>query len=532
LTEDVDNRSTIKLQRKDSVYFSPENLPAELPQMARVAHGLSTLLQITSAFNSIRDLESLQQLLLELTMKAIPAERGVILLLGEDEREINSHYVWSSDPKNGKQIQVSRTVIEQCLKEQASILSNNISQDEKFQAVESLSASEIQSILCTPLTVFEKVIGLIYLDTSQLSTPFDSDHLQLLMGIGGIAARPLKSAMRIEELKQENERLLRQLEANHKIVGESSKIKEILSLISRIAPTESTVLILGESGTGKELAARAIHQNSARKNKPFVAVNCAALTDNLLESELFGHERGAFTGAINEKKGQFEIAEGGTIFLDEVGELAFNHQAKLLRVLQERELVRLGGIRAKKIDVRIIAATNRDLKEDLKKGKFRDDLYFRLNVISLNMPSLRERSEDISLLARFFITKYNERCKRNIGGISNDAKFCLQKYEWPGNVRELENMVERAVILAQQDIITIEDLPDSIIAPSRNSMNKLNTDTGQSGYQSAVFEAKKKIIIDALSMANGNITEAAGYLEIHPNNLHRLIKNFSLRNFE
>jgi Nif-specific regulatory protein len=434
--------------------------------------------------------------------------------------------------KTASTSEISKTIIEQCLKDRASILSNNISQDEKFQSVESLSTSLIQSILCVPLTVFEKVIGIIYLDTSQLTGPFDSDHLQLLTGIGGIAARPLASAMRIEELKQENERLLHQLGVNHKIVGESGKITEILGLISRIAPTESTVLILGESGTGKELAARAIHQNSNRKNKPFVAVNCAALTDSLLESELFGHERGAFTGAIGEKKGQFEIAEGGTIFLDEVGELAFSHQAKLLRVLQERELVRVGGIKAKKIDVRIIAATNRNLKEEVKNGRFREDLYFRLNVISLCMPPLRERLEDVPLLARFFLAKHNGRCKRNISGISADAKLCLQNYEWAGNVRELENIIERAVILAPQDIITINDLPDSMIGPTKDSVDHLSSEGGSSSYRSAVFEAKKKIIKDALFTANGNIPEAAKYLNIHPNNLHRLIKEFGLRNSE
>jgi Nif-specific regulatory protein len=526
----VDNRSTIKLLRKDAIYLSPESLLIDLSQTVRVAEGLSVMLQITSVLNSIRELDSLQESLLELTMKAIPAERGVILLVGEDEQKINSHHVWG--PKNSVHTQVSKTAIGLCLKERVSILSNNLSQDEIFHLSESLAAAKVNSILCAPLMVFERIIGLLYLETSQTDVVFDRDHLQLLTGIGEIAARPLEDAIRIKNLKLENERLLAQLDGNHKIVGESNKIKKIFDLIARIAPTESTILILGESGTGKELAARAIHQNSNRSDKPFVAVNCAALTDNLLESELFGHERGAFTGAINDKKGQFEVADGGTIFLDEVGELAFNLQAKLLRVIQERELVKLGGIKAKKLDVRIIAATNRDLSEDIKNGRFRGDLYFRLNVINLTMPALRERPEDIILLARFFIAKYNKRCKRNINGISPEAKSRLQSYEWVGNIRELENTIERAVILAQQDVITVDDLPDSMVKLTRDSIDRTNSGGGSSSYRSTVLEAKKKIVKDALLTANGNIPEAAKYLDVHPNNLHRLIKEFGLRNSE
>ncbi len=323
--------------------------------------------------------------------------------------------------------------------------------------------------------------------------------------------------------------MLGQLDDRFKIIGESDKIKEVSDLIAKIAPTESTILILGESGTGKELAARSIHQNSQRKNGPFVAINCATLTENLLESELFGHERGAFTGAITTKKGQFEIADGGTIFLDEIGELAINLQAKLLRTLQEREIMRIGAAKTKNINVRVIAATNRDLKEAVKKGEFRDDLYHRLNVINLKMPSLRDHPEDIALLVRFFLNKYNQKCKRNIKGISSEVKVRLQNYEWTGNVRELENVIERAVILSMENIITLNDLPEIILDQSNFTDSDGASPKKCFTYYDAVLEAKKKILREALSGAKGNITEAAGKLSIHPNNLHRLLKKFNLR---
>ncbi|MEJ7619176.1 MAG: sigma-54 dependent transcriptional regulator, partial [Pyrinomonadaceae bacterium] len=230
---------------------------------------------------------------------------------------------------------------------------------------------------------------------------------------------------------------------NQSMVGESEPMRQILQFISKVAPVDSSVLILGESGTGKELVARAIHHHSHRTDKPFVAINCAALTDTLLESELFGHEKGAFTGAINQKRGHLEVADGGTVFFDEIGELAAELQAKLLRVLQQREFTRVGGTRLIKINVRVIAATNRDLQKAMHESKFRQDLYFRLNVVSVCTPPLRERREDIQLLANYFVAKHGQACNRRVLGLSFAALRHLKSYDWPGNVRELENAIER-----------------------------------------------------------------------------------------
>jgi Nif-specific regulatory protein len=307
------------------------------------------------------------------------------------------------------------------------------------------------------------------------------------------------------------------------MVGESVRMREVYQLIERVALTDSTVLILGESGTGKELAARAIHRNSPRRDQPFVGINCAALTETLLESELFGYERGAFTGAIAQKPGQLEMANGGTLFLDEVGELSPALQAKLLRVLQERDFMRVGGTRSIPLNIRVISATNKDLQKLVQEGTFRQDLYYRFNVVSLTMPPLRDHKEDLPLLAGYFAAKYAGRCKRRVQGISSEARALLMQYDWPGNIRELENAIERAVVLGSSELILAEDFPETLIeAVSPSSVR-------ESSYHNAVRQLKKQLILKAVEESGGSFTEAAKLLDVHPNYLHRLIRNLDLR---
>jgi transcriptional regulator with PAS, ATPase and Fis domain len=299
-------------------------------------------------------------------------------------------------------------------------------------------------------------------------------------------------------------------------------MRQVQSFIARVAKTDSTVLIRGESGTGKELVARAVHRNSDRADKPFVAINCAAIPETLLESELFGHEKGAFTGAIATKKGKLEVAENGTIFLDEIGELAPTLQAKLLRALQEHEFERVGGTRTLKMQARVIAATNKNVEDAIKVGQFRQDLYYRLNVVSVVVPPLRDRPDDIPLLAMFFCSRYSEKCKRPLKGISSEARALLLNYSWPGNVRELENAIERAIVLGIGDEIEPEDLPDEIleVQPPAESSVKLHDQ---------INELKKRLIIDAVRQTKGSYTEAAKLLGVHPNYLHRLIRNLNIK---
>jgi Nif-specific regulatory protein len=298
---------------------------------------------------------------------------------------------------------------------------------------------------------------------------------------------------------------------------------EVLELVKRVAPTSSTVLVQGETGTGKELVARAIHRNSPRSARPFIAINCAALTESLLESELFGHEKGAFTGAIAQKKGKIEVATGGTLFLDEISELAPGMQAKLLRVLQEREVEPVGGTRSIKVDVRVVAATNRNLQEAVRAGQFRGDLYFRLNVVTITTPPLRDRREDVPQLAEYFIAKISAKYKVPAKPLSAQAHSLLMQYDWPGNIRELENAMERAVVLGAGPEIVPEDLPRCML------LTALPADQLAAKYSSAVKENKKQLVVRALEQANGHYIEAAKLLGLHPNSLLRLIRNLGLK---
>ncbi len=291
------------------------------------------------------------------------------------------------------------------------------------------------SCLAAPLIVRDEVAAVVYLESRDGEYRFDEGHLQVLTAVAGMAAVAWENATILGWLQEENERLQSELKIEHGMVGASEKLRELQRQIAKVAPSNSNVLILGESGTGKELIARALHRNSLRAAGPFVAINCAALTETLLESELFGHERGAFTGAITQKKGKLEVAEGGTVFLDEIGELSPLLQAKLLRVLQEREMERVGGTKTIPLNIRLLAATNRDLAQAVQKGEFRRDLFNRLNVVSLKAPALRERPEDTLPLAEHFARKYAAECGRKIVGLAPEARAYLQSYSWPGNVR-------------------------------------------------------------------------------------------------
>jgi transcriptional regulator with GAF, ATPase, and Fis domain len=527
--------ATSRLRREDLRYLQPEALAA-LPPTERIARDLQTLLKVSTAIGSIRNVESLQWQLLGMIFDVVPAERGAILL-GCDPEEFASIVAWDRIAGPQHSVHVDRGLAQQVFEERIGILSNeggtaakDAKETTRHKKAKRGTASERDdpqqpvphSLLCVPLGAVDKAIGLIYLDTTNPEIRFAEEDLHLVTAIAGIAAMAIESARQVELLGSENRRLRAEVDLDHDMVGESPKMREVYQLIERVAAADTTVLIFGESGTGKELAARAIHRNSARRDQPFVAINCAALTETLLESELFGHERGAFTGAIAQKRGQLEMAHGGTIFLDEMGEISPALQAKLLRVLQERDFMRVGGTRSIPLNIRILAATNKNLHKATKEGTFREDLYYRLNVVTITMPPLREHKEDILLLAGYFAAKYGEKCNRRVLGISPDARNLLMQYDWPGNIRELENAIERAVVLGLSGMILPEDLPETLHETPAQSMRS-------STYHEAVRQIKRQLILTAMDQSDGKFTEAARLLGVHANYLHRLIRNLDLR---
>jgi transcriptional regulator with GAF, ATPase, and Fis domain len=514
---------TTILHPRDVVYLQPDRLLRELPATSRVARNLNALLKISRIVHAIRDLNELQGQLLDLIFEIVPAGRGAILLADKEGQEFNSLFARMRQAGQAQLVKVSRTIARQVLEQGVAILGSDVPGSDELRQVESLAASQVRSLLCVPLTVFQQVIGCIYLDSDSLSDRLLEEHLQLVTAIAGISAVALDNARRLHWLEQENERLTVEISQERSLVGEGPRMKEVYQFLKRAAPTDSTVLIEGESGTGKELAARALHRNSPRAGKPFVAINCSAIPETLLESDLFGHERGAFTGAASLKKGRLEIADGGVVFLDEIGELAPTLQVKLLRVLQEREFERVGGLHPIKVNIRLIAATNCNLEQAVRDGSFRQDLYYRLAVLPITMPALRDRRDDIPMLVRHFVQKHSKRCKVKARPISREALACLVNYDWPGNVRELENAIERALVLASSDVILPEDLPESLLERPRLP------EMIEAKYHAAVKDLKKRLILDAVEQTQGSYAEAARILGVHPNYLHRLIRNLELK---
>jgi Nif-specific regulatory protein len=475
--------------------------------LGRMARDLSALFKMTNLINSIRDLESLERQVLQLLFEVVPAEAGGVLLLNEAEGQPDTLCVHHRDGSE-EAIELERGLIQKSLWEQGPVLSDSAAGEPGEP-----------SILCVPLIAVERTIGVLYL-TSRSET-FREDHIFFTESIGRIAAVTIENVQALDALRNENGRLKQQLEPPRQLIGESRALTQLQDLLARIAKSDANVLIRGESGTGKEVVARTIHSQSPRRERPFVAINCAAIPETLLESELFGSEKGAFTGAVATRKGKLEAAADGTLLLDEIGELPLSMQAKLLRVLQQREFERVGGTVTLPLKARVLAATNKDLEKAIKAGEFRQDLYYRLNVVCVSVPPLREHRDDIPLLALYFASKYAQRAQRPIKGISRTARALLLAYDWPGNVRELENAIEHAIVLGLTDEIVPEDLPTGIVEQQASALG--------SRYYDVVNEKKRELIRASLDQTGGSVPEAARLLGLHPKYLHRLLRNLGLR---
>jgi transcriptional regulator with GAF, ATPase, and Fis domain len=531
---------------ESTITLSPENTPLLMPvddtENIRLTRNLQALLRIGMDLNSYQTLGVLQQNLLKSVMDVAPATYAMLIFARSSEDAAPSFFTEPADLPNPQSYRPSRTVTARVLSDRVALMSNEPDL-EFYEVAGSPEHSDAVSILAVPLFTPEQTLGLIYVVNTNPRIRFEKSHLELVTAIAGIVSPSIEKLRRLQSLESENRRLAEAYTIGNGLIGNSPGMLSIHRFIDKVAPFNSTVMLYGETGTGKELVAKAIHARSPRANRPLVAINSAGLVDGLLESELFGHEKGAFTTALHEKKGKLEIADGGTLFLDEVGDMPPQLQVKLLRVLQEREFERVGGVKPIKTDIRIIAATNRNLEEAVAQKLFRPDLYFRLNVVSVTIPPLRERGSDIELLASHFVRFYSNYSGRKIAGIAPEALEALAAYDWPGNIRELQGVIEKAVVFGSSDHLEADDLSEKVWNGARRKASNattmvFNTERGNTGsansgrgikLSEAAREAKKQKILSTIELVDGNITQAANLLNILPPNLHRLIRQLGLR---
>ncbi len=481
----------------------------------------TVLYEIAQRINSILDEQELLEKVLETAISHLDAERGYIVMVNDSDERGFSVVVSKnfSSRKDADESAASSSVINKVLATGEPVLTFDALSDERFEASRSIVAQKILSIICVPLSLQENTIGAIYLDSTKSRGKFNEETLKFLAVFGNLSAVAVENAKRYDRLQNENARLKNEVSTANLfpgIIGKSSQWKAALDLVRRVVDTDVSVLITGESGTGKELIARAIHSQGKRADKAFMAINCSAIPEQLLESELFGYKKGAFTGANADKKGLIEHAEGGTLFLDEVGDLPSPLQAKLLRVLQDKEIRRVGDVESRKIDVRLISATNKNLHEEIKTGKFREDLYFRLNILEIHLPPLRDRTEDIPLLADFFMKTANKTHGRNVNRISSSVMPVLLKHPWYGNVRELQNVIERAVVLSRGEELGNED-----VSLEQYSQEELV----QTGLTLEDFE--RKLVEKTLNETGGNRTRTAEKLGVSLRWLQYRLKEWS-----
>jgi Nif-specific regulatory protein len=503
-------------------------------QNDQIRKRLTSLIEATQKLIGMTEPEELLQNILESALRLFAADACSIALIDEADQQLAFAFTLGGAKVEELRLPLGQGIVGWVAEKGEGVIANDVSQDPRFLGqVDRKTGFRTKAVLCAPLRYEGRVIGAIEVLNTATPGGFAQEDLDLLLAFGGLATPALqrtKTFSTVRNAKTAFQEVVQ--ERYHLVSGASPLMQEVTRLARSVAVAHSTVLLLGESGTGKEVMARAIHHWSPRVEQPFVAVNCVALTPELLESELFGHEKGAFTGAVAQKKGKFELADGGTIFLDEIGDLAPHLQAKLLRVLQEREFQRVGGTRDIRVNVRVIAATNRDLRRAMQTGAFREDLYYRLNVVSISLPPLRDRREEIPALIDHFTARYCNDMKRPLLTVDPAAMELLRAYRWPGNVRELQNVIERAVVLSPGPTITGTDLPlelrtqgggDSEPAPPGQAIDPLLP-------LSAAMEAFKRIRVrQALEAVNGNQTKAAQVLGLPRPNLSRLMKQLGLR---
>ena len=481
--------------------------------------------EISSWLHSVLNQDELLELIINSATRMMSAKASSLLLL--DEKTHKLYFKVATGEKGNEvrqfQIDIGEGIVGYVAQTGEPLLIPDVSLDPRWdKKISEYTGFKTKSLACVPMKVDDRVIGVVEIIDKEDGTSFTAEDMKVLSSIADLASMAIHNAREMDHFKRENRELKEELGSKYQIVGESRRLKTVIYDALKVANSKTTTLILGESGTGKELLARLIHQAGQRKAMPLIILNCAALPETLLEDELFGHEKGAFTGATGRKVGKFELADGGTIFLDEIAEMSPGMQAKLLRVLQEGVFYRVGGTEAISVDVRIIAATNRDIPKEITKERFREDLFYRLNVVQLEMPPLRERKDDIPLLADYFLEMFRMETGIQKLGVSKEAMDKMVRYNWPGNVRELRNAMERAVVMGNRKEIMPEDLPIGTHEVEQPGMEVGLT------LKDALDRFKKEFVKVNLEHTGGNRSKAAKIMDIQRTYLSRLISQYNL----
>ncbi len=519
---------------------SKPDLTPEAPALSSTPlAGLRKLYEFSEKLMTQKQLNELLEAMLDAVLEVTGGEKGLILLMDDAFGNSGSDGVPASQPaspdssKNEPRpvVRASRHVKREAITDTAGVISDSIVKrvlatgrpiivsdalsDSQFGSSESVLALRLSSVMCAPLVSQGHVIGAMYVGNDRVKGLFERSQLDVLSIFAGQASLILQNAMLLTALRADKEKLSAELQDKRfgEIIGVCPSMMEVFRKLQKVATTDISVLITGETGTGKELIARELHRRSNRANQPFVVINCGAIPENLIESELFGHVKGAFTGAVASRPGKFQAADKGTLFLDEIGELPLNLQVKLLRALQERIVFRVGDSKPEKVDIRIVAATNRVLEEEIRGGRFREDLYYRLNVVNLWLPPLRERGDDVLIIAKALLSKYADELGSKVAGFTPQALGAIKKNNWPGNIRQLENRIKKALVLCEKTLLGAEDLD---LGP--------NAESPILPLEKAKEEFQRKYVLEVLERNNGNRTQTARDLGVDPRTIFRYLE--------
>jgi transcriptional regulator with GAF, ATPase, and Fis domain len=484
-------------------------IPADAPSILR------RLIRFSATLLSSRDADALLEILLDEAVALVGADRGVVLVLKDGELSVRAARNVSRETLSDARHQLSETILSKVLRSCEPLLVQNALADPEFSSSASVVDLQLSSILCVPLGDRPPPAGLLYLGTDRFRGGFDAQALDLLTIFAAQASLLLQNALLLDELRLDVRELRDRLQQQRygDLVGACEGMRDVYRRVDKVAPTDITVLLEGETGTGKELIAREVHRRSARAAGPFITLNCGAIPETLLEAELFGHARGAFTGAVSSREGRFQAASGGTLFLDELAEMSPGLQVKLLRALEEKQVTRVGDSRPETVDIRVVAATHRVLEDEVRRGTFRQDLFYRLNTLTVRLPPLRERGDDVLVLARYFLALFASEYRSRARGFSPQAISALRKYAWPGNVRELRNRIQRGVVLAERALLRPEDLELS----AEDASPVLSLALAREEFQTRYIE-------QVLERNGGNRTRAARELGVDPRTVFRFLE--------